>query len=171
MNYRDEDWLEEKYISDDLSQRDIAELCGTSHPTIGYWLDKFGIEKNTSMEGENNPAYGGHSEETKKKISESMQGHEVSPETRRKISESLRGEDNPRWRGGVGRDYGSNWQEMRRKVINRDENCQVCGEDGSEHRLDVHHKEPLRNFDEPENANTMDNLMLVCWPCHVGLEY
>lgn len=63
--------------------------------------------------GENNPMYGKpgsmlgkhHSDEAKRKISESNTGHEVSTETREKISESLKNSDKHPWSGKCLHDY------------------------------------------------------------------
>jgi predicted HNH restriction endonuclease len=59
---------------------------------------------------------------------------------------------------------------VRRKVRSRDEVCQKCGSDGSDRLLDVHHIDPIRTFEKPEEANTMDNLILLCRSCHRAVE-
>lgn len=79
------------------------------------------------------------------------------------------GEDHPHWNGGV-RDWrGSNWKHVRQLVRDRDDHqCRVCGvENGYGRRgLEVHHITPFREFDDYENANDLDNLVLVCTSCH-----
>jgi len=63
--------------------------------------------------------------------------------------------------------YGSNWERQRQRALERDgEGCIVCSNDGTEHILDVHHIQPVRTFDSPEDANTLDNLVTLCRPCH-----
>lgn len=42
--YKNEQWLIERYHSDNLSQREISELCDCSRKTIGRWMNKFNIE-------------------------------------------------------------------------------------------------------------------------------
>ena len=42
MKYKDEGWLREQYES--KTQAEIADECGVTRGTIGYWMDKFGIE-------------------------------------------------------------------------------------------------------------------------------
>jgi 5-methylcytosine-specific restriction endonuclease McrA len=62
---------------------------------------------------------------------------------------------------------------MRRLVRNRDcFRCQKCGKHEEEHdtELHVHHIVPLREFDEPEEANTPTNLVTVCPTCHADVE-
>jgi predicted HNH restriction endonuclease len=34
----------------------------------------------------------------------------------------------------------------------------------------VHHITPIRDFDTPEEANTLDNLITLCEPCHAQWE-
>ena len=43
--YKDAEWLEQQYIGDDRSQKDIARQCGVPQSTIRYWCDKYDIEK------------------------------------------------------------------------------------------------------------------------------
>jgi len=79
------------------------------------------------------------------------------------------GENNPTFKGGHDRYYGSNWRKMRQKARERDGyQCQACGLDESDSRweLSVHHIRPLRDFDTPEEANTLDNLVSLCRSCH-----
>ncbi|MFC7165499.1 NUMOD3 domain-containing DNA-binding protein [Halospeciosus flavus] len=115
-------------------------------------------------------------EDVRTKISETLEGREKSAETRRKMSESTAGEKNPAWRGGHGLYYGSGWTEARERVRDRDEVCQHCGNDGSDHLLDVHHLAPVRLFIEsddhdPSDAHFDENLVLLCRPCHIRAEW
>lgn len=66
---------------------------------------------------------------------------------------------------------------MRRKALKRDEySCQVCEMTREEHYnktdrdLDVHHKIPIAEFDEPEDANYLTNLVTTCRSCHATLD-
>ncbi len=115
-------------------------------------------------------------EETKAKISDALSGIPKSPETRAQMSQSRTGEDNPNWRGGYTRQYGPGWAAARRQVHERDEVCQLCGHDGSEQILDVHHIIPVREFDEDptatlRDAHELDNLVLLCRSCHMQVEH
>lgn len=49
-DYRDRDWLYEKYHGERLSSADIADLCDCHKSTILRWLDEHGIEKRTQSE-------------------------------------------------------------------------------------------------------------------------
>jgi len=89
------------------------------------------------------------------------------------ISNNWVGHNHPNWEGGRVPYYGENWLRMRRVVRNRDcFRCQRCGthEDECDTELHVHHIVPLREFDEPEEANTPSNLVTVCASCHGKVE-
>ena len=114
--------------------------------------------------------------ETREKISESLSGSSKSAETRRRMSEARTGTNNPNWRGGEVPQYGPGWTTARRKVRERDEVCQRCGEDGTDELLDVHHITPVREFRDDtdsdlRDAHTLDNLVLLCRPCHMSVEH
>jgi 5-methylcytosine-specific restriction endonuclease McrA len=115
-------------------------------------------------------------EEIRERIADSLEGRTRSEETRRKMSESTAGEQNPNWRGGYSRRYGSGWSVAREKVRERDEVCQHCGHDGVERRLEVHHIVPVRIFRsadhlEVEDAHVKENLVLLCRRCHGRAEH
>ena len=87
------------------------------------------------------------------------------------MSRRLAGDNNPNWNGGTYTEFGSNWFRVRERIRTRDEACQVCGEDGSDCRLDVHHIVPRREFDVVEHSNTPYNLVLLCQSCHKQVEH
>lgn len=63
--------------------------------------------------------------------------------------------------------YGSNWKEIRGKIIIRDQNiCQFCGKSFSSNSLHVHHKIPFREFYSRKEANRPENLISLCPTCH-----
>lgn len=73
--------------------------------------------------------------------------------------------------------YGTNWKEMRAKTLERDRyRCQSCGDSINELRSDnstglhVHHIVPVREFQEPEDANFLENLITLCPSCHSDAE-
>lgn len=72
--YRDREWLEARYHGDGLTQREIGELCNVSASTIRKDMKRFEIETR-EIAGQNHGLYGRErSEETRRKISETMQG-------------------------------------------------------------------------------------------------
>lgn len=95
-------------------------------------------------------------------------------------SRRFQGEDNPAWAGGWDWWYGANWEEQRKKAIERDNHtCQRCGmhADEMERSPDVHHKKRIgwfkEEYDEPEwweKGNSLDNLVTYCRNCHQKVE-
>lgn len=84
-------WLEIKYWDEGLTQREIAEECYVSVRTVRQYMKEFDIPTR-DISGENHPLYGSsRSEETKRKISESLQGRSFSEETCEKMSEAHEG--------------------------------------------------------------------------------
>jgi len=68
-------------------------------------------------------------------------------------------------------DYGPNWEEIRQKVLHRDKNiCQLCGRSSDKSPLHVHHKVPMRNFIDINQANSLTNLVSLCPRCHQRAE-
>jgi len=91
--------------------------------------------------------------------------------------ENHTGENAPRWKGGSINYYGETWLPQRRKAIDRDdEQCQDCGMTRDQHYdehgtdLEVHHKTPIRTFEDTADANTLSNLITLCTTCHIKRE-
>lgn len=87
------------------------------------------------------------------------------------------GELHHRRQGGRDPYYGDNWHEMRRAALERDGYTrQNCGKTQREHEqehslgLDVHHVEPLAEFEIPEEANELNNLITLRRSCHNKIE-
>jgi len=89
------------------------------------------------------------------------------------VKPNTKGPDHPLWKDGEKPYYGPNWEGARKLVRNRDcFRCRKCGmhEDHCDTELHVHHIVPIREFDEPEEANTPSNLVTVCPSCHGEVE-
>jgi len=72
------------------------------------------------------------------------------------------------WTDNIENYYGDSWPTMRSKALDRDEHtCQSCGETDNIH---VHHITPRRCFENPDDSNTMDNLISLCNSCHGRFE-
>lgn len=48
-NYKDKDWLFEKYVIKELASEEIANICGVSSQTILNWMKKFGIPARSNV--------------------------------------------------------------------------------------------------------------------------
>lgn len=89
-------------------------------------------------------------------------------------SENWQGEDHPGWKGGWNERRIRNWSKAKRNTLQRDDHqCQRCGRTAKEmgREPDVHHIVPIREFDEPNDAHTLDNLVALCRGFHMAIEY
>lgn len=65
--------------------------------------------------------------------------------------------------------YNGDWWQVKRSALERDNHeCQHCGATKDElgREPDVHHVIPVRKFDDPQNAHTLDNVVCLCRSCH-----
>lgn len=65
--------------------------------------------------------------------------------------------------------YTGTWNEARRSALRRDNfMCQECGKNRDELGMnpDVHHIEPVRTFEDPQEAHNLNNLICLCKSCH-----
>lgn len=94
-----------------------------------------------------------------------------SPKCRAQLmSRRMAGENHPMWRGGTEVYFGPGWDEANKAVRERESNtCQRCGksEQPGDRRFDVHHKVARRDG----GPNDLDNLELLCGPCHLKTEW
>ena len=101
-----------------------------------------------------------HSEETKRKISESEKG---------KIG--MVGSKHPRWKGGISLEYERARKSLeyiiwRSEVYRRDYwTCRLCGYKGK--KIVAHHIKLFSEF--PELRYSVDNGITLCRSCHAGL--
>lgn len=80
---------------------------------------------------------------------------------------TAKGPENPWWRGGK-EGFGDEWTKKREKAIERDNSeCQICGES---ELIDVHHIIPRREFQNADEADFLENLVVLCRPHHVKVE-
>jgi len=179
----DKGWFEQKYHAEGYSTTDIAELVGCSRPVVQTWKNRHGVGNNTEHKsrgcGEDNPAYNGGtttitcdycSGEAERKPA-NLKGKNVFCSRQCQsdwVSENRVGENHPLYKGDKIY-YGPEWREIREKVRERDNRvCQYCRrhESTMDRNLDVHHIRPVREFDKPLQAHTMDNLISLCRSCH-----
>lgn len=82
----------------------------------------------------------------------------------------MRGEQSPLWVGGPQTYRGRSWRKARLLAVKRDKGvCQHCGKVVGD-SIPVHHIQPYREFETPEAANTLDNLVCLCQSCHMKRE-
>lgn len=64
--------------------------------------------------------------------------------------------------------YGSRWSRIREKYVKKhNHTCEICGSINKEkYGLEVHHIKPINTFSNVDEANTEDNLMVLCISCH-----
>ncbi len=90
------------------------------------------------------------------------------------LSESFSGDGHPNWKGGGNESYGTGWNDVRRRVLQRDDSqCVRCGAttDDIGRNPDVHHIVPVRWFIESNDhtktdAHFLDNVISLCIACH-----
>lgn len=86
---------------------------------------------------------------------------------------SINGENHPQWEGGSAQ-YGTGWNDKKKEAVRKHDNyeCQLCGIGQEEYgrKLDVHHIQPARSFDDEEARNHPDNLTTLCRGCHQRAE-
>lgn len=83
------------------------------------------------------------------------------------LSENRSGENSYSWLGFADKDRGANWSKVAEEIRKRDGfMCQECRVPQTDRRHSVHHKIPLRFFDDVEKANSHDNLTTLCVVCH-----
>lgn len=84
-------------------------------------------------------------------------------------SENMSGPSSAQWEGGYGNYRGSEWEKQRRKALERDgHTCQYCltHKGDLDSPLHVHHITPLMDFDDPKEADRLENLVTLCGSCH-----
>ena len=69
-------------------------------------------------------------------------------------------------------DKSPDWRPLQRAVRERDEyTCQRCGTKPDGRDPDVHHIRPVSSFENVNDANTPENLVTLCHPCHMYVEW
>lgn len=185
--HKDAEWLRKKYVTDEMSQKEIADKTDVHKGTIKYWLDKHGIDiRSKSEAAEIRAERYPHTTEAGAKA---LKEHGSNPKAEmtdeeferfnERLSENRQGEDNPmhgrtgpdhpRWKSDKAphRFYASKkWEQIRQCVLERDGGkCQACGMTMDEHRhmngrgLHVHHIHPISAGGDRFDEN---NLVTLC---------
>jgi ribosomal protein S14 len=88
------------------------------------------------------------------------------------LSQHIVGANHHQWEGGP-LQYGGSWWRVRRDALERDDyRCQSCGKsrDDLDRNPDVHHRNRVRDFDDPDDAHRLDNVITLCRSCHQRVE-
>lgn len=184
--HKDRDWLREKYVTEELSQKEIGDMAGVHKGTIKYWLDKHDIDIRSKSEAaeiraERHP----HTTEAgAKALKEAgVNAWELFDEDEReafrdRLSQERTGdgnpmydrtgEDHPNWKPNKpeARFYkNKRWREARKRALDRDGGeCVVCG---TEENLHVHHIYPVSAGGPRFELN---NLVTLCRTHHFEYE-
>lgn len=167
--------LQHLYENHQSTERVREELnCSPNH--LKKWMDRHGIERDWKHKDRGEMvnvqcSYCENSdviyESVRKQSEKWFCSHDCMGSWQ---SENLVGENSPTWSGGSVF-YGEKWYYARKDCRKRDGNtCQNCGEGDDERIPDVHHIEPVRSFDEPDEAHNLDNLVQLCRTCHNKIE-
>ena len=148
--YWDKKWLYEQYVIFGKSSQDIAKEQGCLDTNILYFLLKFGIKRRSISEA--------------RKVKHWGQKGVDNPMWNKK------GELNPNYKGGVSPErqafYSSKeWEKVCSQVWKRDKAiCQRCGQKrNTDIPFHIHH---IKTFADKELRADLDNLILLCEPCH-----
>lgn len=190
--WHDEETLRELYIGSELTMEEVSAELDCSRQAVEEWIHRHDIATR-SYNPETPTELQNRSKLESMYLTDGMSTYAIAEqlgcaastvhnwlnrhgiETRSVGSQS--GALHHRWKGGVDEYYGDNWARQRQKALQRDDlKCQRCGISQSEHRkrtdlgLDVHHETPIRTFESPENANSLENLVTLCRSCHNTVE-
>lgn len=186
MSQYDSDKIQRLYDSG-MSQSEVAEEVGCSKSTVSRNLD----ESRSILESLEGRDIGWAD-----RISESLQGHDVSEKTKEILSDvhsdkepwnkgktkqsnpdeityGVSGKDHHAWKGGISSEHkkireSKEYANWRESVFERDGyTCQKCEQTGG--TLNAHHIKPFAEF-ENERFNT-DNGVTLCRECHMNLHY
>lgn len=184
------EYLQREYVEKERSIRDIANELDVATRTVHLWLERHGIgsrDLTTAQRLRGPPELRDRETLREMYVDKELSGREIakrigsSPRSvHRRLHAygievrgvGMKGEKHWGWKGGLREDYyGVEWIEQSRKCRERDNHtCQLCGSDGGERRLDVHHIVPFREFEESREANRLDNLVALCRSCHMRAE-
>jgi len=167
-----------KTIRRSPSQAESRDKSFCSHECHGEW-----------MNGENHHQWKGGpvtvecswcGEETTSRIhrAENQEKNFCDPECYTNwISENRVGENHHLWKEGTKHNYGGGWSKQREKALERDGyECRACGMPNETHKekygksLHVHHIIRAGDFDDLENAHSLENLVTACHNCHAKFE-
>jgi hypothetical protein len=88
------------------------------------------------------------------------------------LSTHVVGSSHHQWEGGR-ISYGGSWWRVRKRALVRDDyRCRTCGRSSAEldRNPDVHHIERVRDFEDPDEAHRLSNVVTLYRSCHRHVE-
>jgi 5-methylcytosine-specific restriction endonuclease McrA len=183
----DESWLRKKYITEEKTAYDIADMCDCSSHTVYNRLRDHGInirkpghilDKRLKNEEWLRRKYIQEGKYIKEIADICDSSHETVRDRLTECDIRIRdqyptGESHPLWKGGY-TPYGSGWNSKKRKRVRELDNyqCMDCGITQADHqseydcKLHVHHLIKAKDIDDAEERNAVDNLVTLCMSCH-----
>jgi 5-methylcytosine-specific restriction endonuclease McrA len=178
----DKEVLRELYQEENSIKGVCERLPGNKSPNaVIKWMDNFGIERNKkhSDRGEKVDvccAQCDQNDRIYQSVARQNENYFCCVECMGKYySEHNRGKNHPSWKGGSDQTEfysGGEWRKVRSELRSELNCCEKCGinSDEFERELDAHHIKPIRKFENPHDAHTKSNLVLLCRSCHNEVE-
>lgn len=162
-NYREYDWMFQKYVTEKLTMKQISEIAQINEHTVWENLCRLNIERRKTGVQNWTP-------KMRADITKSLQGRKPmlgkthSEETKKRMSESRLKSGNGNWKGGItfnSRKFrkSNEYRLWRNEVLKRDkrlcqyQNCRI------ETNI-VHHIKPAKDY--PELRIVLSNGMTIC---------
>jgi 5-methylcytosine-specific restriction endonuclease McrA len=173
MEYKNKEWLTQKYIVEKLNIRQISEFTGIPQRTIHSWLVKFNIPRRAvGVEhwSDEQKEFRSQWNKNHPEIITGMKGKKHSEKTRLKMSISRKGNKNGNWKNGITSIIRklrrtTEYNKWRKAVFERDNyTCQICGK---KENLQAHHIKSV--FEYQDFIFDIDNGLTLCENCHVNL--
>jgi len=169
MEYKNRDWLYQKYSKERLTICQISGISGIPARTIHSWLVKFNIARRrggVERWSEEQKQFRREWNKAHPEISR-MRGKKHSEETKLKMSLARQGDRNSNWKGGLtalvkGIRRSSEFYQWRKAVLERDSH--TCRDCGVTERINAHHIRSI--IDYPEGIFEVENGLALCEDCH-----
>src|SRR3990167_5636855 len=169
FEFKDKEWLYQKYVTEGLRGSQIAELCHCHISTIYKRLEMFGIPRRPSGVKHWSSEQREYRRRWNKQHPEinRMKGKHHSEETKREMSLARQGSGNANWKGGLtklirGIRRSPEYYQWRKAILERDiYTCQDCKATGE---VDAHHIQSM--LDKPKLIFDISNGLTLCADCH-----
>lgn len=161
-NYREYDWMFQKYVNEKLTMKQISEIANINPHTVWENLLRLGIKRRRTGAK--------WTDETRAKIlpklkdRKPMLGKAHSETTKKKMSKSRIGAGNGNWKGGItfnSRKFrkSNEYRLWRKQVLERDNNLCQYNNCGVKTNI-AHHIKPAKEY--PELRIVLENGMTIC---------